>query len=79
MWTLEYILCSVCVPITFQLVVLKIFVIIQPGHDFTILILVKALALSEYIVHYTLAWFFRGVISGMNALRIITGPPRPGS
>ena len=55
------------VPITFQLVLIKIFVVIQPGLDFTFVILVKMLALSENIGHSTLSSFFRGVISGMNA------------
>ena len=57
----------VFVPITFQLVLLKIFIIAQPGHDFTFLILVRVLALSEYIGHSTLASIFRGVVSEMNA------------
>ena len=51
----------------FQFVLVKIFVIIQPGLDFTFVILVKMLALSENIGHSTVASFFRGVISGMNA------------
>ena len=55
------------VPITFQLVLIKIFVVIQPGLDFTFVILVKVPALSENTGHTTLASFFRGVISGMNA------------
>ena len=67
LWTLECVLYSVYVPIIIQFVLLKIFVIIQPGLDFTFLILVKVLALSENIGHFSLALFFRGVISGMNA------------
>ena len=55
------------VPITFQLVLIKIFVVIQPGLDFTFVILVKVPALSENTGHTTLTSFFRGVISGMNA------------
>ena len=79
MWTLECVLYSVYVPIIFQHILLKIFVIVQPGLDFTFLKLVRVLALSEYIGLSTLSWFFRGVISGMNALRNITRPARPGS
>ena len=67
LWTLRSYLYSVYVPIIFQFVLLNISVIIQPGLDFTFLLLVKVLALSENIGHSTLASFFRGVISGMNA------------
>ena len=70
--TIECFLSGVYVPIFFSTTSLKIFVIIHPGQDFTHLILVKVFAVSEYIGHSSLAYFFRGVISGMNALRNIT-------
>ena len=63
----------------FKVSLLKIFVIIQPGTDLTFLILVKVLALSEYVAHSTLACIFLWVVFKMNAPRNIAGPALPGS
>ena len=49
------------------------------GQYFIFLKLVRVLALSEYIGHSTLASFFRGVISGMNARTYFSEHPLPGA
>ena len=48
----------------------------KPGDHLTFLKFVRVLALAEYIGNSTLASFFLWVVSGMNAPRNITGPPR---